>query len=72
MNSVASSNQILKYQRFTPSGCKDIGIRTFEILTKAQFIYKLSNSSNLFFNVKLPSSIADTVNTPIKAGPAKI
>ena len=27
MNSVRSSNLSLKYQRFTTSGCKDIGIR---------------------------------------------
>ena len=30
MNSVRSNNLSLKYQRFTPQGCKDIGIRKFE------------------------------------------
>ena len=30
MNSSWSNSQSLKYQRFTPSGCKDGGIRIFE------------------------------------------
>ena len=30
MNSVRSNNQILKYHRFTPSGCKDIEIRKLD------------------------------------------
>jgi len=29
----------LKYQRFTPSGCKDIGARKFEFVAKTQFLY---------------------------------
>jgi len=29
----------LKYQRFKPSGCKDIGIRRFEFVAKTQFLY---------------------------------
>ena len=29
----------LKYQRFTPSGCKDIGIRTLEFVTSVEFLY---------------------------------
>ena len=28
----------LKYERFTPSGCKDVGIRQFEFVTKTQFL----------------------------------
>ena len=28
INSVKSENQILKYQRFTPLGCKDIKFKT--------------------------------------------
>ena len=37
MNSVRSNNLSLKYQRVTPSGCKDIGIRKFEFVVKTQF-----------------------------------
>ena len=29
----------LKYQRFTPSGCIDLGIRKFELVAKTQFLY---------------------------------
>jgi len=36
MNSVASNNLSLKYQRFTPSGCKDIVIRKFESRARAK------------------------------------
>ena len=38
MNSVWSNSRSLKYQRFTRSGCKDIGIRKFEIVAKTQFL----------------------------------
>ena len=31
-------NLSLKYQRFTPSGSKDIGIRILEFVTKTQFL----------------------------------
>ena len=33
INSGRSNNQSLKYQRFTPTSCKDIGIRKFELVT---------------------------------------
>ena len=33
-NSVISNNVILKYQRFTPSGCIDIGIRKLKFCGK--------------------------------------
>ena len=39
LNSVRSNNVSLKYQRPTPSGCKDIGIRIFEFVAKTQFLY---------------------------------
>ena len=39
MNSVGSNNVSLKYQRPTPFGCKDIGIRKFEFVAKTQFLY---------------------------------
>ena len=38
MNSVRSNNVSLKYQRPTPSGCKDIWIRKFECVAKTQFL----------------------------------
>ena len=34
MNYIGPINLSLKYQRFTPSGCKDIEIRKFEFVTK--------------------------------------
>ena len=38
MNSLRSNNLSLKYQRFTTSGCKDIGIKQFQFLVKAEFL----------------------------------
>ena len=38
MNSVRLNNVSLKYQRPSPSGCKDIGIRKFEFAEKTQFL----------------------------------
>ena len=35
-----SNSLSLKYQRFTPSGCKDIGIRKFEFVAKTHFILR--------------------------------
>ena len=32
---------MLKYQRFTLSGCRDIGIRKFEFVAKTQFLYAI-------------------------------
>ena len=43
--SVRSNSLNLKYQRFTPPGCKDIGIKTFELVAKTQFF-----SDNCFQN----------------------
>ena len=37
MNSVGSNRLTLKYQRFTPSGCNDLGFRKFEIVSKIPF-----------------------------------
>ena len=36
MNSDGSKNLSLKHQRFTPSSCKDIGIKTFELAPKTR------------------------------------
>jgi len=51
MNSVRPNNLSLKYQRFTSSDCKDIGIRQFEFVTKTQFLcdISLSNFAKLWF-----------------------
>ena len=38
INSFKSNNLSLKYQRFAPSGCKDIGIRRFEFVAKTQVL----------------------------------
>ena len=38
INSVRSINLSLKYQRFTPSDSKDIGIRKFELVANTQFL----------------------------------
>ena len=38
INSVRSNNLSFKYQRFTPSDCKDLGIRIFEFVAKTQFL----------------------------------
>ena len=38
MNYVRLSNPSLKYLRFTPSGCRDIGLRKFEFVAKTQFL----------------------------------
>ena len=35
---VRSNNPSLKYQRFTSSGCRTVGIRKFEFLAKPQFL----------------------------------
>ena len=34
-----SNNLSLKCQRFTPSGCEDIGIRIFDFVANTQFLY---------------------------------
>ena len=41
INSVRSINLSLKYQRFTPSGCKDIRIGKFVCVAKTQLLYSL-------------------------------
>ena len=39
MNYVIPINLNLKYQKFTPSGCKGIGILKFEFVAKTQYLY---------------------------------
>ena len=40
MNSIRSNNIALKYKRFTPSGCEDVGIRKFEFVARVGKIKK--------------------------------
>ena len=46
MNSDRSNKLSLKYQRFTLSGCRDIGIRKFEFVAKTQFLCSTPTSHN--------------------------
>ena len=48
MHSVRSNNLSLNNQRFTPSCCKNIGIRKFELVTRTHFIYFLVHNCVLF------------------------
>ena len=41
INSGRSSSLSLKYQRFTPSGCKDIGVRKYKFVAKTQFLWQI-------------------------------
>jgi len=38
MNYVRSNNRSLKFQRFTPTGCRDMRIRKIEFVAKTQFL----------------------------------
>ena len=42
MNSSGSNSLSFKYQRFTPSGCKDTKIKKLELLTCDQFLSNLN------------------------------
>ena len=42
-----SNSQSLKYQRFTPSGCKDIGIRKCKFVAKTQFLWEKIEMKNI-------------------------
>ena len=42
MNYVGSDSESLKYQRFTPSGCRDIGNDYFEFVTKKTQFHALN------------------------------
>jgi len=52
MKYIRLNNPRLKYQRFTPTGCRDIGIRTFQFVAKTQILYlknqKINPSTELF------------------------
>jgi len=54
MNSVRLNNICLKYLRFTPLGCKDIGIKKFDLMMahcKSRFIQKLSSILPITLNL---------------------
>ena len=53
MNSVRSNNLSL---RFKPSGCKDIGIRTFKFVAKTQFLSVAIKKAKLVLSLK-PQSL---------------
>ena len=54
MNSVTvrSNNLSLKYERFTTPGCKGIGFRKFEFVTKTLFLSYLIFESLILFQEK--------------------
>ena len=66
MNSVRLNNPSLKYQRFTSTGCRDIGIRKFEFVAKTQILWMIKLpirlSWILFFippSPQLPTSLGE-------------
>ena len=61
MNSVRSKYSRLKHQRFMPSGCKNIGIRNFEYMTKTPFLYLVDIESLNYF-VKLGVELVEEVD----------
>ena len=52
MNSARSNNLNLK-----PPGCKDIGIRKFEFMAKAQFLYSDQRSKIIFKYLKFEQTV---------------
>ena len=58
INSVRLNSLSLKYQRFTPSRCLDIGVRKCEFVAKTQFLYRIYLTFfiliKLLFNLILP------------------
>ena len=46
MNSVRRKNLSLKYQRFTPSGEKNIDIKKSEFVTKTQFLWRINRGGS--------------------------
>ena len=50
MTSVNSNNLNLKYQMYTSSGCRDIGIRKLGFVAKTQFLCKMCIFKNFFLS----------------------
>ena len=65
MNSISSNKLSLKYQIFTPSHCKDIGIRQFVFVAKTQIFTQLpmkpSKLLKVIYRFKY-SSLSNTKN----------
>ena len=59
MDFVRSNDLSLKYQRFTSSGCKHIGIRKFEFVANTQFLY-LHEKMPILFIARNIKQIQDT------------
>ena len=57
MNSVRINSFSLKYERFSPTGCKDIGNRTFEFV---------ANSVPLLLNFRFFRHTADAVRLMLR------
>ena len=51
INSVRPNNPSLKYQRFIPTGCRDIEIRKFEVVAKTQFLLKNPNQISVCLKI---------------------
>ena len=69
MNSVITNSLSLKYLRFTPPGCTDIGIRQFNFVTNTQFLcYKQLLKKNLsgFFLLKIGKELSLCHNLKFK------
>ena len=49
MNSDGSNNHSLKYQRFTPSGFRDIGIRKLGFVAKTQFFSGCGHRCSFYY-----------------------
>ena len=58
-NSVRSNNLGSKYQKFTPSGCRDLGIRKLKFVAKTQFLCLLIFVCLLLFNNSGKENAAD-------------
>ena len=50
----------MKYQRFTPSGCKDMGLIKFEFEAKTQFL--CCSNSNKNITIKLICNLKGVAN----------
>ena len=66
INSVRSCIRSLKYDRITPSGCKDIGIKKSEFVEKTQFLCIVNiraGRSTYFFICNLEGQLANLVTS---------
>ena len=68
MNFVRLNNPSLKYKRFAPPGCTDIGIIKFEFVEKTRFLghFSENRNQNCHFFRKLQSKLSLFQKTAIK------